>query len=67
MTRPVAVTRLIIAYDAPFLAGLHHANRELLAPWSPERGPTDFRLEGQRKVVADALAQDAPTGPLSPT
>ena len=57
--RAVAVTRLITADDAPVLAELQRANREFLAPWSPERDPTHFTLEGQRRAVADSLARYA--------
>jgi [ribosomal protein S5]-alanine N-acetyltransferase len=57
--RDVAVTRLITTDDAPVLAELYQANREFLAPWSPERRPGHFTVEGQRKAVADALVQRA--------
>ena len=53
----VAVTRLITADDAPVLAELHRANREFLAPWSPERDPRHYTTEGQRRAIAGALAQ----------
>jgi [ribosomal protein S5]-alanine N-acetyltransferase len=56
---PVAVTRLITADDAPVLAELQQANREFLAPWSPERTPAHFTLAGQRRAVADALTSHA--------
>jgi [ribosomal protein S5]-alanine N-acetyltransferase len=55
----VAVTRLITAGDASVLAELQQANREFLAPWSPERTPAHFTLAGQRRAVADALASRA--------
>jgi ribosomal-protein-alanine N-acetyltransferase len=55
----VAVTRLITADDAPVLAALQQANREFLAPWSPERPRTHATVEGQRRAVADALALHA--------
>jgi [ribosomal protein S5]-alanine N-acetyltransferase len=53
------VTRLITAHDAPVLADLQQANREFLAPWSPRRDPRHITLEGQRRAIADALAQHA--------
>lgn len=53
----VAVTRLITADDAPVLAELHRANREFLAPWSPERDPRHYTTDGQRRAIAGALAQ----------
>jgi ribosomal-protein-alanine N-acetyltransferase len=55
----VAVTRLITADDAPVLAELQQANREFLAPWSPERTPVHFTVAGQRRAVADALVSHA--------
>jgi [ribosomal protein S5]-alanine N-acetyltransferase len=53
------VTRLITADDAPVLAELQQANREFLAPWSPERTPAHFTVAGQRRAVADALTSHA--------
>jgi ribosomal-protein-alanine N-acetyltransferase len=53
----VAVTRLVTVGDAPALAELQQANREFLSPWSPERAPTHFTVDGQRQAIADALAQ----------
>jgi ribosomal-protein-alanine N-acetyltransferase len=53
----VTVTRLITVGDAPVLAELQQANREFLAPWSPERAPAHFTVDGQRRAIADALAQ----------
>ncbi len=53
----MAVTRLISADDAPALAALQHANREFLAPWTPERDPRHFMVDGQRRGIAGALAQ----------
>jgi len=59
MMGAMAVTRLITADDAPVLAELQQANREFLAPWSPDRGPRHLTLEGQRRAVADALVLHA--------
>jgi ribosomal-protein-alanine N-acetyltransferase len=53
----VGVTRLITVGDAPALAELHQANREFLAPWGPDHPSRYYTLEGQRRIVADALAQ----------
>jgi ribosomal-protein-alanine N-acetyltransferase len=55
--RSVSVTRLITVDDAPVLAELQRANREFLAPWSPERGPRHFTVPGQRQAIAEALAR----------
>ncbi|HEX3689377.1 MAG TPA: GNAT family N-acetyltransferase [Solirubrobacteraceae bacterium] len=55
----MAVTRLITADDAPVLAELQRANREFLAPWSPQRSAVHFTVEGQRRAVADVLALHA--------
>jgi ribosomal-protein-alanine N-acetyltransferase len=55
----VAVTRLITGDDAPVLAELQQANREFLAPWSPQREPMHYTVTGQRRAVADALAAHA--------
>lgn len=57
--RIVAVTRLITADDAPVLSELQQANREFLAPWSPMRTPAHYTVEGQRRAIAEALAQHA--------
>jgi ribosomal-protein-alanine N-acetyltransferase len=56
MMGAVAVTRLITVDDAPVLSDLLQANREFLAPWSPQRSPGHYTLEGQRRAIADALA-----------
>ena len=56
MMRAVAVTRLISADDAPTLAALQQANREFLAPWSPQRSPAHYTVEGQRRAIAEVLA-----------
>ncbi len=53
----MTVTRLITVGDAEALAELQQANREFLAPWSPERAPAHFTVGGQRRAIADALAQ----------
>jgi ribosomal-protein-alanine N-acetyltransferase len=53
----VSVTRLITVDDAAALAELQQANREFLAPWSPERPPRYFTVPGQRQAIAEALAQ----------
>lgn len=55
----MAVTRLITVDDAPVLSALHQANREFLAPWSPERPAAHYTLEGQRRAVAEALVLHA--------
>jgi len=55
----VAVTRLITAGDAPVLAELQQANRNFLAPWSPQREPAHYTVAGQRRAVADALVAHA--------
>ncbi len=55
----MAVTRLIAAADAPVLAELHAANREFLAPWSPDRPAGHYTADGQRRAVADALVLHA--------
>jgi ribosomal-protein-alanine N-acetyltransferase len=51
------VTRLITADDAPVLAELQQANREFLAPWTPDRDPRHFTIDGQRRAIAGALEQ----------
>jgi hypothetical protein len=50
----VAVTRLITGDDAPVLEELQQANREFLAPWSPERDPRQFAgdYRGPDEVMA---------------
>jgi ribosomal-protein-alanine N-acetyltransferase len=53
--RAMAVTRLISVDDAPVLAELQRANREFLEPWTPERSPAYFTVEGQRRVISDVL------------
>ncbi len=55
----VAATRLITVDDAPVIAELQQANREFLAPWSPERAPAHFTATGQRRAIVDALASHA--------
>ena len=55
----MAVTRLITAGDAPALFELQVANRDFLAPWGPERPPRYFTLEGQGRLIADALVGHA--------
>jgi ribosomal-protein-alanine N-acetyltransferase len=55
----VAVTRLITADDAPVLSALQEGNREFLAPWSPQREPSHYSVQGQRRAVADALVAHA--------
>ncbi|WP_395244057.1 GNAT family N-acetyltransferase [Agromyces sp. MMS24-K17] len=52
-----ATTRLIRLEDAARLAELQRAGREFLAPWEPARTEHDFTEDGQRRFVADALAQ----------
>lgn len=51
----VPATRLVRVDDAPRLAQLLRANREFLAPWEPIRPEAFFTVEGQRRVVEDAL------------
>jgi ribosomal-protein-alanine N-acetyltransferase len=43
--------------DAERLSELFITNREFLAPWEPLRPEWFFSVEGQRRVVADSLAQ----------
>jgi ribosomal-protein-alanine N-acetyltransferase len=56
MMRPVAVTRLITADDAPVLAELLETNEEFLAPWSPRRPPSYATDSGQRRAIVGLLA-----------
>jgi [ribosomal protein S5]-alanine N-acetyltransferase len=51
------VLRQLQPDDAERLAYLYQANREFLAPWEPVRPESFFTVEGQRSVVADALAR----------
>jgi [ribosomal protein S5]-alanine N-acetyltransferase len=55
----VAVTRLITVGDAPALFELQVANRGFLAPWAPEHPPRYYTVEGQGRLIADALVQHA--------
>ena len=55
----MAVTRLVAEDDAVELAELLQANREFLAPWDPLRPDDYFTVDGQRAVIATALAQHA--------
>ena len=50
-------TRLVTLDDAPVLAELLCANREFLAPWDPVRNDDYFTVDGQRAVIAEALAR----------
>jgi ribosomal-protein-alanine N-acetyltransferase len=50
-------TRLVTIGDAPILAELNRVNREFLAPWEPVRSDDYFTADGQRAVIADALAR----------
>jgi len=52
----VTRTRLITVDDAGRLAALLRANRDFLAPWDAVRPAPYFTEEGQREVVATALA-----------
>lgn len=51
----MSVTRLLVADDAPALAGLVRQNRHHLAPWTPRRGEEYYTEEGQRAAVDSAL------------
>ena len=51
----MATTRLIAVEDAPALAELLQRNRAFLADWDPIRPEDYFTLDGQRRVIAEAL------------
>ena len=53
----MAVTRLISLDDAAVFARLLTENRDYLAPWSPLQNEAHLTEEGQRKVLASALAR----------
>jgi ribosomal-protein-alanine N-acetyltransferase len=55
----VTTTRLMTPDDAPALAALLRANREFLAPWDPIRPEDYYTDDGQRAVIAGALAAHA--------
>jgi len=51
----MATTRLIAVDDAPALAELLQQNRAFLADWDPIRPEDYFTLDGQRRVIEEAL------------
>lgn len=53
----MSATRLLTPADAPALAELLRVNRDFLTPWEPVRGDDYFTVDGQRAVIADALAR----------
>lgn len=55
MMRTMVTTRLIAARDAAPLADLVVRNRDFLAPWEPIRPAEYFTLDGQRRIIEDAL------------
>ena len=55
----VRVTRPLSLDDAPALSALLSDNRAFLAPWMPQRGEEWFTVQGQRRVVAALLEQQA--------
>lgn len=50
-------TRLLTVHDAPELTELLIRNREHLAPSGPPRTDAYFTLDGQRELIARALAE----------
>jgi ribosomal-protein-alanine N-acetyltransferase len=52
-------SRLVRLGDAAVLAGLHRANRELMAPYEPVRPEEYFTDDGQRVLLANLLRQHA--------
>jgi [ribosomal protein S5]-alanine N-acetyltransferase len=55
----VTATRPLDLDDAPALAALLAADRDVLAPWQPLRPDRYFTEAGQREAVAEALQQQA--------
>ncbi len=55
MMRTMVTTRLIAARDAAPLTDLVVRNRDFLAPWEPIRPAEYFTLDGQRRIIEDAL------------
>lgn len=53
------ITRLVSVHDAPVLAGLLHANWDLLAAWEPARSESYLTADGQRADVEAALGRHA--------
>jgi [ribosomal protein S5]-alanine N-acetyltransferase len=51
----MATTRLIAVEDAPALVELLRQNRAFLADWDPIRPEDYFTLDGQRRVIEEAL------------
>ncbi len=49
------VVRILREEDAAPLARLVRANREFLKPWEPAKEEEYFTVEGQRRIVDDAL------------
>ena len=60
------VTRLVTFDDVPALTALLRDSREAFAPWEPVRDDDFYTEEGQRAVLAEALAahQRGATVPL---
>ena len=50
-------TRLASVGDAEELAALLRANRDFLRPFEPDRSPTYYTSDGQRRVLDDMLRQ----------
>jgi ribosomal-protein-alanine N-acetyltransferase len=53
----VNATRLLTLADAPVIAELLAVSRDFLAPYEPVRGEDYRTADGQREVIAAALAQ----------
>ncbi|HTT30364.1 MAG TPA: GNAT family protein [Solirubrobacteraceae bacterium] len=51
----MATTRLIAVEDAPALAQLLQQNRAFLADWEPIRPEDYFTVDGQRRMIQEAL------------
>ncbi len=55
MMRTMVTTRLIAAGDAATLTDLIVRNRDFLAPWEPLHPAEYYTLDGQRRVIDEAL------------